>query len=207
MITTLFFILGNPIFANPLDVHLEQIETIYKDVQSLQANFVQETTNEFLPKPVVQEGVLSITRPSLLHWKIEKPMEQHFYADSEKITVWSPAQNQVIITPNQQTDDISALLTDLAGLREKYLIQLIPDGDTSSQVHFSLMPNDSKSELQGDLQLWFSKDTYLLQKVEVNSPQAKTTVQFSTLNLEPKFDDQEFIFTPPKGADVQDSRL
>ena len=134
-------------------------------------------------------------------------MEQHFYADSEKITVWSPAQNQVIITPNQQSDDISALLTDLPALREKYLIQLINDGDDSTQVHFSLSPNNSQSDLQGGLELWFSKETYILQKVEVNSPQAKTTVQFSSLNLEPKFDTREFIFTPPKGADIQDSRL
>ena len=207
MITTLFFMIANQASANPLEVHLEQIEAKYKDVQSIQASFVQETTNEFLPKPVVQEGVLSITRPSLLHWKIEKPMEQHFYADSEKITVWSPAQNQVIITPNQQSDDISALLTDLPGLREKYLIQLINDGDDSTQIHFSLSPNDSQSDLEGGLQLWFSKETYILQKVEVNSPQAKTTVKFSSLNLAPKFDSQEFIFTPPKDADIQDSRL
>ena len=134
-------------------------------------------------------------------------MEHHFYADSENITVWSPAQNQVIITPNQQSDDISALLTDLPGLREKYLIQLINDGDDSTQVHFSLSPNNPQSDLQGGLELWFSKETYILQKVEVNSPQAKTTVQFSSLNLEPKVDTQEFIFTPPKGADIQDSRL
>ena len=48
-------------------------------------------------------------------------------------------KNQVIISANQQ-NDISALLTDLPSLREKYVIQLVESKETPEMVQFSLQP-------------------------------------------------------------------
>lgn len=192
--------------ANPLDTHLKEIETKYRDVQGISARFVQETSNELIPKPVVQEGVLNISRPSVLHWKVERPMEQHFYADTESITVWTPSTNQAIITVNQQTDDISALLTDIGGLRDKYLIQLVEMPEVSDTVQFSLAPKEKTSGMEGELKLWFSTVDYTLKEILVDSPNAQTKLTFKALTLNPTFDETEFVFTAPEGADVQDTR-
>lgn len=193
-------------FANPLDEHLDEISEKYKGVTGITASFVQETSNPFLPKPVVQEGFVHISKPSLLHWEFQKPMEQHFYADAEKITIWSPVQNQVIISSNQQNDDISALLTDLPSLQEKYVIQLVETEETPNLVQFSLQSKEENPLAQGDFSLWFDKTNYILQRVVVKTENALTTVKFANMSLNPKFEDSEFVFTPPKGADVQDSR-
>lgn len=194
--------------ANPLDEHLTQIEKKYKDVTGIQANFVQETSNPFLPKPVVQEGVVAISKPSLLHWTFNTPVEQHFYADTDKITIWSPVQNQVIISANQQSNDVSAVLTDLPSLKDKYVIQLIEDEKQQDVVQFSLSPKGEASEMlaQGDFSLSFDKETYTLSQVIVKTDNALTTVKFSDLNLNPTFETGEFVFTAPEGADIQDSR-
>jgi outer membrane lipoprotein-sorting protein len=193
-------------FANPLDEHLDKISDKYKGVTGIRASFIQETSNPFLPKPVVQEGFVHISKPSLLHWEFQKPMEQHFYADAEKITIWSPVQNQVIISSNQQNDDISALLTDLPSLQEKYVIQLVETEETPNLVQFSLQSKEENPLAQGDFSLWFDKTNYILQRVVVKTENALTTVKFANMSLNPKFEDSEFVFTPPKGADVQDSR-
>lgn len=193
--------------TNPLDTHLKEIETKYKDVQGLSATFVQETSNELIPRPVVQEGILNISRPSALHWKVEKPLEQHFYADTESITVWTPSNNQAIITQNQQTDDISALLTDIGGLRDKYLIQLVEESPEKSKlIQFSLAPKEKTGGLEGALKLWFSKEDYTLKEILVDSPNAQTKLTFTTLTLNPTFAENEFVFTAPEGADIQDTR-
>ena len=84
-----------------------------------------KNSNDLIPSLLGSRRVLNISRPAALHWKVERPMEQHFYADAESITVWTPSTNQAIITANQQTDDISALLTDIGGLRDKYFVQLV----------------------------------------------------------------------------------
>lgn len=193
-------------FANPLNEHLDKISDKYKGVTGIEASFIQETSNPFLPKPVVQEGLVHISKPSLLHWEFQKPMEQHFYADAEKITIWSPVQNQVIISSNQQNDDISALLTDLPSLQEKYVIQLVETDETPDLVQFSLQPKEENPLAQGDFSLWFDKTSYILQRVVVKTENALTTVKFANMSLNPKFEDSEFIFVPPNGADVQDSR-
>ena len=133
-------------------------------------------------------------------------MEQHFYADAEKITIWSPVQNQVIISANQQNDDISALLTDLPSLKEKYVIQLVESKETPEMVQFSLQPKEKNALAQGDFSLWFDRTNYVLQRVVVKTENALTTVKFANMSLNPKFEENEFVFEAPKGADIQDSR-
>jgi outer membrane lipoprotein-sorting protein len=200
------FAVMSSVFANPLDVHLDKISEKYKGVTGIEATFVQETSNPFLPKPVVQEGTVHISKPSLLHWEFQKPMEQHFYADAEKITIWSPAQNQVIISANQQNDDISALLTDLPSLKEKYFIQLVESEETAELIQFTLQPKEVNELTQGDFSLWFDRKEYVLQRVVVKTENALTTVKFAAMALNPTFTENEFLFVPPDGADIQDSR-
>ena len=98
-------------------------------------------------------------------------MEQHFYADSENHGMVTCAKSGHH-NSNQQSDDISALLTDLPICRE-VSDSIDKSGDDSTRIF--TFSNNPQSDLQG-IELWFSKRTYILQKVEVNSPQAKTTV-------------------------------
>ncbi len=198
----LFTILGlNLAHADNLDVHLTKIEEKYKGVKAIQAKFKQETSNEFLPAPFVQEGQLSIAKPSNLHWEFQSPMEQHYYADSEKITVWTPSQNQALISSNQeQSEQMTSILTDLSGLKDKYNIQLVDE--KNERLHFSL----KSAKTEGKIQLWFSQKEYVLQEVLVETSQATTKLSFAEMNLNPIFDKEEFIFQPKPDTDIIDSR-
>ena len=187
--------------ADNLDAHLTEIEKKYKDVTAIQANFKQETSNEFLPAPFVQEGQLSIAKPSNLHWEFQSPMEQHYYADAEKITVWTPSQNQALISSNQeQSEQLTSILTDLSGLKKKYNIQLVDEKD--EKLHFSLQ----SEKLDGKIQIWFSQKEYVLQEVLVETSQATTKLSFQEMKLNPTFDKDEFVFQPKPDTDIIDSR-
>ena len=198
----LFTLLGlNVAQAGDLDQYLGEIEKKYKDVTALQASFKQETSNEFLPAPFVQEGELSISKPSLLHWAFRSPMEQHYYADAEKITVWTPSQNQALISSNQeQSEQLTSILTDLSSLKEKFNIQLVDEKE--DRLHFSLQ----SEKLDGKIQLWFSQKEYVLQEVLVETSQATTKLSFAEMTLNPTFEKNEFIFEPKPDTDIIDSR-
>lgn len=195
-------------FAQDIDTHLVQIEKKYKDVQGLRADFTQETSNAMLKKPMVQEGTLTVSRPGLLHWRIDKPMEQHYYADKDKITVWTPSQNQAIISSNQEkSTDISNLLTNLNALRDQYKIELVDE--ENKQVHLKLSGKDANTATgmgDGSIQLWFSQSEYVLQQVLVDTPNASTKVTFQEVRINPEFSQSEFVFVPTDGVDVHDSR-
>ena len=165
-------VLSTMALADDIDSVVTKIEAKYTDVDSISATFTQETSNVMLNTPFTQEGVLAIARPSLLHWEISAPMEQHYYADKEKITVWTPSQNQAIISANQaNSNDVSALLTNLNELRNRYKIELVSSED--NLLHLQL----SSEKLDGDIQLWFSENDFILRQVQVNTPNANTKAQ------------------------------
>ena len=75
-------------FADEVDTYIENIEGKYRDVQGLSASFTQETSNVMLTTPYEQKGTFALSRPHFLHWEVITPLEQHYYADKDKITVW-----------------------------------------------------------------------------------------------------------------------
>jgi outer membrane lipoprotein-sorting protein len=188
-------------FANEVDTYIDNIEVKYRDVQSLSATFTQETSNVMLKSPYLQKGTFALSRPHFLHWEVTSPLEQHYYADKDKITVWTPSQNQAIISSNQETShDVSTLLTNLNELKTKYNIELLDN--ENEQIHLKL----SSEKLDGDIELWFTQKDYLLNQVLVQTSNAKTKVILSDVTLNPTFEKDEFTFVPANGADVIDSR-
>lgn len=196
----LVLLIGNG-FAGDVDTHLSSIENKYAGVQGVQAQFVQETSNPLLKQPYVQEGQVSVSKPAMLHWEFQKPIEQHYYADKEKITIWTPSQNQAIITPNQeQSAGLTEILTNLSQLKNKYKIELL--SEENAQIQLKL----SSAEQEGSIQLWFAAEDYVLQQVLVDTANAQTKVFFKEMQLNPSFESNEFVFEPKEDTEIQDSR-
>ena len=128
-------------------------------------------------------------------------MEQHFYADAEKITIWSPVQNQVIISANQQNDDIS-LADRFTKFTRKYVIQLWKRRDPKLAV---FLQTKKRMHCPGDFHCGLTRPSYFTTS-GVKTENALTTVKFANMSLNPNFEETEFVFVPPKGADIQDSR-
>jgi outer membrane lipoprotein carrier protein len=188
-------------FAGTVDQYLGEIEKKYTGVEALQASFTQETKNELLPTAFVQQGKLSLAKPSKLHWNISSPMEQHYYADAEKLTVWTPSTNQAIISSNQsQSDEMTSLLTNLNKLKDKYDIRLLDE--EAEKIHLSLTSEAQNAKIE----LWFSQTGYVLETIVVETANATTKLQFTDLQLNPTLDEKEFVFEAQKDTDIIDSR-
>ena len=99
---------------------LEQIEQKNKDLISLEADFVQITTNEAFPEPIEQSGHMYAMRPKFLRWDFQVPMAQSYYTDGKTITVWNELNNQVLISDNMgDANEAFDVLTDFSTSRKK----------------------------------------------------------------------------------------
>ena len=190
-------------FGNATDVKdvIQKIETRYKDVTSLQANFIQITNNPALQTPIEQNGQLSMMRPHNLRWDFEGA--QSYIHNGETIWMWNPMMNQVIITKSKgQKDQITSLLTDLSKLEDKYTISL--KEETTEAFHLQIKPKTDDQPFDS-LQLYVSKTDYVLNKLSYAGENTGTVeISFSDVKLNQELKSEMFNFTPPKDAEVID---
>ena len=179
------------------------VESAYKDVQSLQANFVQLTRNEF--GETRQQGVVQLKRPRQMRWDFVQPTASSFITDGNKLWVWSPAENQVIVTEDLSASasgsDMSQLLTDLSKLGELFNVEQVAQTDGASSHTLKLTPKTDTNFKS--LQIEVAREGYALQRVVVvDAFDAVVELDFSAVTVNPAIPDQRFTFTAPEGATV-----
>ncbi|MEL6345730.1 MAG: outer membrane lipoprotein chaperone LolA [Myxococcota bacterium] len=189
---------------------IEAVETAYSEVQAVKADFVQ-TSASAITGQTTQQGILELKRPQKARWEFTAPQKSLLVADGQKIWIYTPADNQVIVTPDvggasNPTSDLMGLLTDLSQVNQYFDVKTTEDGDTTGHT-LQLTPTDDelKAQIQ-TLQLTLSRDEYLLQKMVMTDAFGQvTTLEFSNVNLKAQIDDARFTFQVPDGATVIDA--
>ena len=120
----LYFLMATSGFAQTdVNLILEKIQKRNKDLSSLEADFIQVTTNEAFPEPIEQSGHLFAMRPKFLRWDFQVPMVQSYYTDGKSITVWNEQNNQVLISEEMSdANEAFDVLTDFSNAQKKYNI-------------------------------------------------------------------------------------
>lgn len=200
----LYFLIGSIGYTQTdINALLDQIQKKHIDIQSLEADFIQITTNDAFPQPIEQSGHLFAMRPKMLRWDFQVPMVQSYYTDGTSITVWNEQNNQVLIT-DQMGDANQAfdLLTDFAGEREKYNIQI--KSESAKEYVFSVLPKTASNGISFEQlevtmnksQLWITE--FLVRSQETGMIQLK----FSNIKQNSITDKGVFSFEPPAGAEI-----
>ncbi|MAA79896.1 MAG: hypothetical protein CL916_11620 [Deltaproteobacteria bacterium] len=179
---------------------LEQIEQKNKDLLSLEADFVQVTTNEAFPEPIEQSGHLYAMRPKFLRWDFQIPMVQSYYTDGNTITVWNEQNNQALISDNMNdANDAFDVLTDFSNAQKKYTISIKKESETDYLL--SVTPKEGMAFEQ--LEVTMDKTELLITKLVVNSKDTGTvSLSFSNVKRNSVTDKGLFSFVPPEGAEV-----
>lgn len=199
-----YFLIGSLGFAETdINALLDKIQKKHVDVQSLEADFVQITTNDAFPEPIEQSGHVFAMRPKMLRWDFQVPMVQSYYTDGTSITVWNEQNNQVLIS-SEMGDASQAfdILTDFSTVQEKYNIQL--KSESTELYVFSILPKDSSNgpsfeQLEVTMnksELWITE--FLVRSQETGMVQLK----FSNIKQNSITDKGVFSFVPPAGAEI-----
>ena len=193
------------VYADSADVNqvIEGVESAYKDVQTLRADFVQITRSKAMGDETKQKGKVSLKRPKMMRWGFTQPAGKMFVTNGEKMWVWSQPENQVIISSGMggNGSGMSQLLNDLNNLGKLFDVKLLPNEGKSGSVYLSLKPKQDAGFQSLKLQL--AEKTYMVQSVVmVDAFGNEVDLRFNQVRTNVSLPDSDFSFEVPKGAPV-----
>jgi outer membrane lipoprotein carrier protein len=185
--------------AADVDDVVKKIELHYKDVNSLEADFLQVTNNPALQNEIRQQGHLSMMKPHNLRWDFEG--ERSYIHDGETIWLWDPNLNQVVITKSKgKKDQITSLLTDLSSLKKEYTITLKEEVDSA---YVLVIQPKKEGQAFDELALKIHKEKFMLEKITYSGESTGSVeISFTDVKFNTVMKLDLFQFTPPDDAEV-----
>jgi outer membrane lipoprotein carrier protein len=184
---------------------IEKLKTFIAATHSAQANFTQEVLDQNGKRIQSASGVMQFQRPGKFRWSYQKPYEQLIIGDGAKFWLYDVDLNQVTVKKLDAAlgSSPAALLSGNNEIERGFLLaesgnkdnlewlQATPKGqgkDQDTSFNKILMAFNAQSELM---------------VMELNDMFGhKTVLRFSAMQRNPKLSEQQFKFTPPKGADL-----
>ena len=124
----------NIIVDPQLDAHIQEIKTTYKNVEYLEATFVQISNQ--MGMQLEQTGKVFLAKPKNIRWEFQTPSEQLILSDGKELWVYTPAANQAILSEDMsQSNPIAGLIDNLSEIDSYFSLQMI---DTPQTVLDSL---------------------------------------------------------------------
>jgi outer membrane lipoprotein carrier protein len=179
---------------------LERLRTFVRETQTARASFIQTVTDR--NGRIVQRstGQLALARPGHFRWTLEKPYEQILVGDGERVWVYDPDLNQVVVRRNDRAlgTTPAALLAGKEDVERAFDWRDLPAKDGLEWL--GAKPKDKESSFS-EIRLGFNAGGLAALEVTDNFGQ-HTLVSLFNLERNPKLSPELFKFTPPKGADV-----
>jgi len=184
----------------------QQLSKTLSSTLTYRATFKQSVFQEDSDRPEVTTGEFLIQRPNHFSWKTRQPFEQSIIADGANLWTYDPELEQATLQ-NQQSvlaDSPLLLLTSsVDSLMDAFRVTEIENKDNNKQQLYALYPK--KNSLFENVHLLIEankiKEIFL-----VDTLGSRTSVVFDNIKINESINVNEFIFVPPKGIDIIDSR-
>ena len=182
---------------------IERVEKTY-DVPGFTAHFFQESTIKAMEITDSASGKIFVKRPGMMRWEYEKPDKQIIITNGDKLWIYKPEDNQVLLgkAPAFFGDGKGAgFLADIKILRRKFSISR---GDPKDDRYFNLklVPLEKTIEL-AEIILAVSKKTFKVDKiVTYNLYGDENRIDLINSRFDVLPDTSLFTFTIPEGVDV-----
>lgn len=186
-----------------LEKIIEQVEIRY-DVPGFTADFRQVSTIKAMAIADEANGKIYVRKPEMMRWEYEKPDPQVIITNAERLWIYRPQDNQVILgkAPAFLAGGKGAgFLADIRVLRRKFDITKVSADDDRYHV-LKLVPRENAADVT-EILLLVDKDSYTVHQVVTYNAYGDET-RITLLN--PRTDELPnpalFTFTIPQGADV-----
>jgi outer membrane lipoprotein carrier protein len=180
---------------------IQRLEDFFSEVKSLRAEFTQTVAGSQLQTPKPSQGTLQLQRPGQFRWDYRTPVKQLMIGDGEKVWMYDPDLEQVIVRPQVQTlgGSPAALLSSDRPLSEGFMLtDLGAQADGRRWIELSPKQQDTEFNI---IRLGLGARDLEIMELEDGFGQT-TTLIFTNLERNPKIDPATFRFTPPAGVDV-----
>jgi outer membrane lipoprotein carrier protein len=186
-----------------LDEIVKQVEKRY-DVPGFTADFHQISIIKAMDITDEATGKMYVRKPEMMRWEYEKPEHQIIITNAERLWIYRPQDNQVIVgkAPAFFAGGKGAgFLADIKVLRRKFDISVAPSD--ADQFHvLKLVPIEKTIDVERIL-LYVSKTTYTVERVVTyNAYGDETLIDLVNARFDRVPDPALFTFTIPEGTDV-----
>ena len=197
------------LFAVPMSAHasaIEKLKTFIAATHSAQADFTQEVLDQNGKRIQSANGIMQLQRPGKFRWSYQKPYEQLIIGDGAKFWLYDVDLNQVTVRKLDTAlgSSPAALLSGNNEIERGFT--LTENGNKDGLEWLQATPksqgNNEQDSSFNKILMAFNAQSELA-VMELNDMFGhKTVLRFSAMQRNPKIPEQQFHFTPPKGADV-----
>ncbi|MEO6974605.1 MAG: outer membrane lipoprotein chaperone LolA [Gallionella sp.] len=196
------------LFSLPLAAHagaIDKLKTFIATTHSARANFTQQVLDQNGNQIQNASGIMEFQRPGKFRWTYQKPYEQLIVGDGSKFWLYDADLNQVTVRKLDAAlgSSPAALLSGSNEIERGFT--LTEDGKRDGLDWLKATPKGKgpgQDSSFNSILMGFNAQAELA-VMELNDMFGhKTVLRFSAMQRNPKFSEQLFKFTPPKGADV-----
>ncbi|MBI3995168.1 MAG: outer membrane lipoprotein carrier protein LolA [Nitrospirae bacterium] len=201
-----------PAAENSLAEVIGKIQAAYERTTDWKAEFRQVTRIEGFETPIASRGKVYIKKPDKLRWDYSEPNRHQIMVYSQKIWIYTPEQNQVIVNPFAKISDSQLplhLLSGVGRLDRDFTVQWADSAPPQPKTApvLTLIPKDPRAGLT-QLRMEVDPGSYFITRLTLfESNGNESRFQFERIKDNTGLKDRFFIFTPPKGVVVVESPL
>ncbi|MBI3812751.1 MAG: outer membrane lipoprotein carrier protein LolA [Nitrospirae bacterium] len=201
-----------PAAENALADVIRKIQAAYESTNDWTAEFQQVTRIEGFDTPITARGKLYIKKPNKLRWDYSEPNHHQIMVNELKIWIYTPEQNQVIVSPFAEISDSQLplhLLSGVGRLDRDFTVQWTdPAGPQPQGIPaLTLIPKDTGTGLT-KLRMEVDPESFFITRLMLyESNGNESSFQFARLRNNAGLKDRFFVFTPPKDVVVVESPL
>jgi len=180
------------------------LQAKYDRVRDFSADFVQEAESGVLRKKLVERGTVLVKKPGKMRWTYKSPEQKIFVSDGTRMYMYTPADNQVIVSqvpPEDQATTAVLFLTGKGRLTRDFEVSFI-DAGAPDAYGLRLQPKLPERDYDW-LQLVVDRSTLQIRRLTAADKQGtRSTFTFSNFKENVGLSDKTFAFVIPRGADV-----
>lgn len=184
---------------------IEKLKTFIAATHSAQANFTQDVLDQNGKRIQSASGIMQFQRPGKFRWSYQKPYEQLIIGDGAKFWLYDVDLNQVTVKKLDAAlgSSPAALLSGSNEIERGFT--LVESGNKDNLEWLQATPKgqgkDQDSSFNKILMAFNAQSELVV--MELNDMFGhKTVLRFTAMQRNPRLSEQQFKFTPPKGADV-----
>ena len=172
MLICILFIPVNRIYCADVDSVLNEIEQNMKNVNTVQAEFIQTKKMAMFDMPVTITGKLYIENPDKFSWMVIEPIEYTLIITDDIVKKWDPSSgvNKMSLKKNPMFKAMIEQITfwfsgSYASCKKDYHIKLI--NNESIVLKFIPKEHNQASQMLSNITLFFQKNKQYISKIQL----------------------------------------
>lgn len=194
----------------PLEQYVRALESSYRGVQSLRAEFTQ--THVWGARTRVESGTVFFARGGLMRWDYLEPSPKLFLATSKQLMLYVPAENQLTRSPVKSSEDVRVpfrLLLSRLNLRKVFSKIEFADDALKPQPGCRVLrafPKGGIDEAYSEVLMEVAPTFDIRRLVVVYADRSRMDFMFDRIERNVALNPSLFRFVPPPGVEIIEQR-